>query len=124
MKSTRVLFWVFAVLLTAFMLLGAIPDLLRSSEAIGFVKHLGYPVYLLTFLGVAKILGLITILVPGFPRLKEWAFAGLVFDLLGALYSHLSVGDPASIWTFPLTGLILVTASYVLFRKKTSVALQ
>jgi hypothetical protein len=46
------------------------------------------------FLGTAKILGVIAVLVPGAGRLKEWAYAGLIFDITGALYSHLSVGDP------------------------------
>src|SRR5258705_6246417 len=50
-------------------------------------------------LGVAKTLGVLAVVVPGFPRLREWAYAGLTFDLSGALYSHLSVGDPASTWT-------------------------
>ncbi|HLA94989.1 MAG TPA: DoxX family protein, partial [Pyrinomonadaceae bacterium] len=88
-----------------------------APEAIEFFKHLGYPAYLLPFLGVAKILGAITILVPKFPRLKEWAYAGLVFDLIGAFYSHVSVGDPASVWVFSLIGLALVSGSYILYRK-------
>ena len=58
-------------------------------------RHLGYPTYLLPFVGTAKILGVAAVLFPGFGRVKEWAYAGLVFDLTGALHSHLSVGDPA-----------------------------
>jgi hypothetical protein len=61
-------------------------------------------------------LGVAAVLVPGLPRLREWAYAGLVFDLTGALYSHLSVGDPASIWIFAVFGLVLVTGSYLLQR--------
>ena len=78
--------------------------------------HLGYPVYLLRFIGTAKVLGVAAVLVPGLPRLREWAYAGLVLDLTGALYSHLSVGDPASIWIFAVFGLVLVTGSYLLQR--------
>jgi hypothetical protein len=51
---------------------------------------------------------------PGFPRLKEWAYAGLVFDLAGAVYSHLSIGDPPNVWIFAIIGLFLVRSSYVL----------
>jgi len=80
--------------------------------------HLGYPTYLLPFIGIAKILAAITVLVPGLPRLKEWAYAGLVFDLIGAFYSHLSVGDPPGNWLFPIIGLLLVAGSYVFYRKK------
>ncbi|MGH9819924.1 MAG: DoxX family protein, partial [Pyrinomonadaceae bacterium] len=93
MKKTIIFYWIFTALLTGFMLLGAIPDVLQIPDAVSFIAHLGYPAYLLTFLGVAKILGSFAVLVPGFPRLREWAYAGLTFDLLGALYSHLSVGD-------------------------------
>jgi len=118
MKGTDILYWTFAGLLTAFMLLGAVPDLLRSSEAVSWIAHLGYPSYLLPFLGVAKILALIAILFPRFPRLKEWAYSGLSFDLIGALYSHLSVGDSASSWIFPVIGIVLLTGSYILFRRK------
>jgi hypothetical protein len=84
---------------------------------VAFFMHLGYPAYLLPFLGVAKTLGVLAVVVPGFPRLREWAYAGLTFDLSGALYSHLSVGDPASTWMFPVIGLLLVTASYSLYRQ-------
>lgn len=87
-------------------------------------KHLGYPPYLLPFIGVAKILGVIAVLVPGFPRLKEWAYAGLVFDLIGAFYSHLAVGDPVSYWIFPLIALALVFGSYFFYRKTLTTQMQ
>lgn len=110
-------YWVVTGLLAAFMLLGSIADLLRVPEAVAFLMHLGYPTYLVPFLGVAKTLGVLAVVVPGFPRLREWAYAGLTFDLSGALYSHLSVGDSVSKWIFPVIGLLLVTASYLLHRQ-------
>jgi hypothetical protein len=110
-------YWILTGLLAAFMLLGSIPDLLRAPQAVAVFMHLGYPAYLLPFLGMAKALGVLAVVVPGFPRLREWAYAGLTFDLSGALYSHLSVGDPASTWIFPVIGLLLVTASYLLHRR-------
>jgi hypothetical protein len=110
-------YWIATGLLAAFMLLGSIPDLLLVPQAVAFFMHLGYPTYLLPFLGVAKTLGVLAVVVPGFPRLREWAYAGLTFDLSGALYSHLSVGDPASTWMFPVIGLFLVMASYLLYRR-------
>ena len=122
MKGINIFYWIFTGLWTAFMLLCAIPDLLRIPDAVSWLAHLGYPSYLLPFLGFAKVLGLIAILVPRFPRLKEWAYAGLTFDLIGALYSHLSVGDAASSWIFPVIGIVLLTGSYVFFRRKTQPA--
>ena len=117
MKSTNGLYWIVTSLMAAFMLVASIPDVLRIPQAVAIFTHLGYPTYLLPFLGTAKTLGVIAVLVPGFRRLKEWAYAGLVFDLIGALYSHLSVGDPPSVWMFPSLGLLLVTGSYVLYRR-------
>src|SRR5262245_21246723 len=90
-------YWVVTGLMAAFMLMASVPDVLRLPEAVEIFGHLGYPTYLLPFLGTAKILGVVAVLVPGFDRLKEWAYAGLVFDIAGALYSHLAVGDPVSV---------------------------
>jgi hypothetical protein len=100
--------------MAAFMLMASIPDVLQIPQAVAIFRHLGYPTYLLPFIGVAKILGVVAVLLPGFWKVKEWAYAGLVFDLIGALYSHISVGDPPSAWGFPVIGLLLVIGSYLL----------
>lgn len=117
MKRVKASYWVLTGLWAAFMLMSSIPDVLRVPGAVAVFMHLGYPAYLLPFLGTAKALGVVAVLFPGLPRLKEWAYAGLTFDLTGALYSHLSVGDPAGTWLFPLFGLILAAGSYVLLRQ-------
>src|SRR5215216_2622785 len=81
--------WIFTILASALMTLSAIPDVLRVPSAVMVFRHLGYPEYLLPFLGMAKLLGVAAVLAPGLAaRIKEWAFAGLTFDLIGALYSH------------------------------------
>ncbi|HKX84368.1 MAG TPA: DoxX family protein [Pyrinomonadaceae bacterium] len=113
----KIAYWIVTILMSAFMLMASIPDVLRMPEAVQIFEHLGYPAYLIPFIGVAKILAVVAILFPGFPRLKEWAYAGLVFDLIGAFYSHMSVGDPASMWIWSLVALGLVSASYFLYRK-------
>lgn len=87
-----ILFWVFTVLFCAFMLMSTIPNIRSAPEWVDVFKQLGYPLYMLPFIGVAKLLGIIALLVPGFPRIKEWAYAGLFFDLTGAVYSGLMVG--------------------------------
>ena len=116
MKHSMRYYCIATGLLAAFMLMASIPDILQIPQAVEVFAHLGYPTYLLPFIGVAKMLGVGTVLIPGFRRLKEWAYAGLVFDLIGALYSHLAVGDPASAWGFPILGLVLVMGSYFLQR--------
>ena len=113
MKMRNTLYWIFTILFAGLMTLASIPDVIKADEAVAVFHRLGYPSYLLPFLGVAKLLGVIAVLVPRLDRIKEWAYAGLVFDLLGALYSHVSVGDPPSVWIFAVIGLLLATASDV-----------
>jgi hypothetical protein len=84
--------------------------------------RLGYPNYFLPFIGVAKLLGIVALLVPGFPTIKEWAYAGFVFDIVGALYSHICVGDPPGQWLPIFIPLILLAGSYVFYHKKLKAA--
>lgn len=118
MKARTWIGWVLTALMAGLMLLSAVPDVLRIPGALAVFSHLGYPPYLLLFLGTAKILGVAAVLSPGPARLKEWAFAGLTFDLTGALYSHLSVGDPASVWMPAAIGLAVMTGSYIAYRTR------
>jgi hypothetical protein len=118
MKYFERLRWIVRGLMAAFMLMASIPDILQIPPAVSLFHHLGYPTYLLPFLGTAKTLGVLVTFIPGVSRLKEWAYAGLVFDLIGALYSHLSVGDGASGWAFPAIGLLLVVGSYAFYRRE------
>ena len=90
-------------------LIGAPPP--QVTEAF---DHLGYPQYLLIFLGVAEILGAAALLAPRWPKLKEWAYAGFTFNFLGAAYSHWANGDAFMDILPPLLFLGLMTASYCL----------
>ncbi|GAA4324499.1 DoxX family protein [Mucilaginibacter gynuensis] len=119
MKKTKITYWVVTAILCGFFIFSSYSNIVSAPEAIEVFKHLGYPVYLLPFLGVAKTLGSITILIPAMPpRLKEWAYAGLFFDMTGAAYSGISVGDPLQLW---ITMLVIVYAflfgSYYLHHK-------
>lgn len=113
----KIAYWIFTVLIAALMALSAIPDVLMVDGAVQIFEHLGYPRYLLPFIGIAKLLGAIAILQPWFRTLKEWAYAGITFDLIGALYSHLSVGDGVPFLIPPILGLVLVVGSYLTLRK-------
>ena len=117
-KKWNVIYWLFTGLFSAFMLMSAIPDLVRSPEAVEAFRHLGYPQYLLPFIGVAKVLGVLVVLIPGFPILKEWAYAGLCFDLVGALYSAAAVKYPLAVLAFPSIGLVLLFLSYFFYHKR------
>jgi hypothetical protein len=87
-------------------------NLLRVEMQREAIEALGYPIYLMTILGVAKLLGVIALLAPGLPLLKEWAYAGFAFDMLGASASHAFVGDPIPSVFVPLVVMGLGGVSY------------
>ena len=119
MKKTKIIYWIFTGLLCVLMLFSSIPNMMITQQSIDLVsKHLGYPVYLIPFLGVAKLLGVVAILVPGMNRLKEWAYAGFVFDLTGAGYSSIAVGDPVVNSLPLLIGFAIIFGSYIYHHKK------
>jgi hypothetical protein len=118
MKAVKITYWVFTILLIILMLFSAIASLRPTPDGIAMMKHLGYPYNVLTLLSIAKILGVIALLVPGFPRLKEWAYAGFTFDLTGAIYAGLSAGDPISQWAPVFLGLVFIFGSYIFYHKK------
>lgn len=117
MKKTKTLYWIFTALFAAGMLFSAIPDVLVVPDAVQFMTLLGYPAYFIPFIGIAKTLGVIAILVPGFPRIKEWAYAGLFFDLIGAVYSVACISGMAAglpILIFMVPGIF----SYYFYHKR------
>lgn len=116
-RKFNTIYWICTGLMSLFMVMGAIPDLLSVPEAIAQFQQLGFPTYLLPFLGVAKLLGVIAIIIPGFPRIKEWAYAGLTFDLAGASYSLVASGSWTSIDFFMILGFLFIAASYITYHK-------
>ena len=118
MKYRTIIYWIVTGLAAAFMLLAAVPDILQSADAVAIFNHLGYPPYLLPFLGTAKALAVIVLVIPGVTRVKDWAFAGLLFDLCGALYSHVSVGDGPDRWAPAVIGLLLVGGAYAGYKQR------
>ncbi len=118
MKKTKIAYWVLTGLFAFVMLGSAIPDIMVVPMAVQGFKEMGMPVYLIPFLGWAKLLGVLAILVPGFPRIKEWAYAGLIFDLLGATYSVANSGKTIGDWSPMLVFIALGFGSYVFYHKK------
>ncbi|MFD0751337.1 DoxX family protein [Mucilaginibacter calamicampi] len=118
-KTIKILYWVFTILFAFVMLGSAIPDILVMPLAVkGMHDGLGYPVYFIPFIGTAKAIGVIAILVPGFPRIKEWAYAGLMFDLIGATYSIAMAPNPDGPWYVMLVPLTLGALAYFFYQKK------
>lgn len=105
--------------LFAFVMFGsAIPDALLMPIAVKGFAEMGMPAYLLPFLGIAKMLGVVAILIPGFSRIKEWAYAGLMFDLIGATYSVANSGKTFGDWAPVLLFIGLGFASYAWYHKR------
>lgn len=113
-RARLVWYWIATSLIAVEMVTGGIWDLARTAYVRGLMEHLGYPEYLLTILGTWKILGAVAILAPGFPRLKEWAYAGMVFDLTGAAASHAICREGFSQLVVTLTLALIVIASWAL----------
>lgn len=119
MKKLNIIYWIFTVLFALLMLFSTIPDLMKDEQAVEImVNQLGYPEYLIQFIGVAKLLGVVAILVPGFNRLKEWAYAGLFFDLVGATYSAIASSGFDPMMLMMLVFFIPGMLSYIYHHKR------
>ena len=121
-KRNKIVYWISTIWLASGMLATGTLQLFKA-EAEGAlappgvygIEHLGYPVYFLTILGVWKILGVIAVLIPKFPLLKEWAYAGFFFVMTGAVFSHIAIGDPMK-EIFPSLLLLILTVVSWYFR--------
>ena len=116
--KNKIIYWIATLWLALGMVSTGAVQLLKGKTGAGGVDsitHLGYPVSFLTILGVWKILGVIAILAPKFPRLKEWAYAGFFFAMTGAVYAHIASGDSAK-ELFPASLLVILTVVSWYFR--------
>ena len=111
-KTQKITYWVSTVWLALGMLSAGIVQILKIPMEIEMITHLGYPIYFLYILGISKLLGVAAILAPKFPRLKEWAYAGFAFTLIGAIFSTLAVGDSIAVVIPPLLLLVLTMTSW------------
>jgi hypothetical protein len=122
-KRNTVIYWLATALVGFGFAAGGIADLAAAPDMVAAMTHLGYPAYFATILGAWKLLGAIAILAPGMPRLKEWAYAGMVFDLTGAVASHLAAGDGVGQVVAPVVLLAFVAVSWAMRpRSRTLVA--
>jgi len=110
MKAKIITYWIATILISAFMAFVAFSYLSREEKMMSGFASLGYPSYFPVILGVAKILGVLALLVPGLPRMKEWAYAGFTFTFLGAIWSHLAM-DQYSAALMPAASLVVLAIS-------------
>jgi hypothetical protein len=111
-KGNKIIYWVATTLLAAGMLGSGISQLFHVKEMDEIITHVGYPMYIMYIIGTWKILGVIAILIPNYPLLKEWAYAGFFFLMTGALLSHLFIGDSGNAIFGPLFQTVFVLLSW------------
>ena len=114
MNARTIVYWLATALMAFVFLSGGVADVLRPSFVVEGMTQLGYPGYFAVILGVWKVLGGIVVLAPGLPLVKEWAYAGMLFNLTGAAASHAAVGDPPAKIATPLIILAIVIVSWAL----------
>lgn len=111
-KRNKIIYWIATIWLALGMASTGVVQLLKLKQEADLFMHLGYPDYLLTMLGIWKLLGVIAVLLPKLPLLKEWAYAGFFFVASGAIFSHLAMGDPAKELFGPVLLLVLTIISW------------
>ncbi|MCW3071292.1 MAG: hypothetical protein JWO44_1182 [Bacteroidetes bacterium] len=111
-KRNKIIYWIATAWLSLGMVSSGMVQLLKVKEEADMFTHLGYPLYFLTILGVWKMLGVIAVLIPKFPLVKEWAYAGFFFAMSGAVFSHLAAEDGAKEFFGPVLLLILTAVSW------------
>jgi uncharacterized membrane protein YphA (DoxX/SURF4 family) len=121
-KRSQIIYWIATIWLSLGMIATGMVQLLKvqaegavAPPGVDGIRHLGYPVYFLTIIGIWKILGAVTVLIPKFPLLKEWAYAGFFFLTSGAIFTHIASGSPMS-EIFPSLLLLILTVVSWYFR--------
>ena len=119
MKKINIFYWICTGILIPAIGIGSIFGIVPNEDSLKVFSSLGYPAYIVPFLSVAKLLGLIVIFIPKYPRLKEWAYAGIAFDVIGAAYSIIAIGSPLTHVIFPMLALLFLFGSYFLYHNWT-----
>ena len=113
-RGRTIAYWITTLVLGAEGIVGRILGLARWTPYVAIIRHLGYPTYLMTIISVWYIVAGLVVLVPRFPRVKEWAYSGLFINYTGAVASHLAVGDGASALVGPVVFTAFMVASWAL----------
>jgi hypothetical protein len=116
-RAPVITYWVITILFALMMAVDGLAGTFRVTGAKEALAYLGYPEYLSSIIGIAKILGAIAILQPVFMTIKEWAYAGFVFTMMGAFASHAFTGSGIGFLTIPIVMLGIIFVSYFLWKK-------
>jgi hypothetical protein len=113
-KTRKITYWVATIWLTLGMVSTGIVQLIKGESEVENFTKIGFPLYLMTLIGIWKLLGVIAILIPRYPLVKEWAYAGFFFAMSGAIISHLAIGDDVLTLFGPTLLLVLTILSWYL----------
>ncbi|OON67711.1 DoxX family protein [Hymenobacter sp. CRA2] len=116
-KTAAVLYWSLTLPFAAFMLFGGISEVIHHPSGLAIMEHLGYPPHVLTVLGIGKLLGAAALLQPWFRGIKEWAYAGFTFNLLGAFAARYAAHDGFWLVASPWLFLAFMAATYLLWHR-------
>ena len=116
-KTIRVTYWVLNIIFCLFHVMDAVVGLSKAKAGVDAMNAMGYPIYLMIFLAVLKLLGVVALLQNKYKTIKEWAFAGFSFTLIGAAVSHICVNDPLLFIVMPIVFLALLFTLYYFWRK-------
>jgi len=111
-KRNKIIYWVATLWLALGMTSTGIVQFIKMKEEVDLFNRLGYPIYFLTILSIWKILGVVAVLIPRFPLLKEWAYAGFFFAMSGAVFSHMASGSAALDYFGPVLLIVLTVTSW------------
>ena len=124
-KTINTLYWIFTILFSALMIFSSWGSILVNQDSIKLIHGmLGYPIYFIPFTGWAKLIGVVVILIPGYGRIKEWAYAGLFFDLIAAVYSGIALSHTFNPLMLTMLGWFIPGIfSYIFWHKKMKIYL-
>lgn len=120
MKKLKTWYWIATIIFALMMIMDGVGGITQQEAGKEVLKHLGYPMYLLIIVGIAKLLGAASILQNKFTTIKEWAYAGFAINFIGAFASRVFVGDGMSLLIPPLVALVIMFIPYILWKKLAS----
>lgn len=120
MKKINIIYWIATVLIILFMLSSVIGTFFHNptKDVVDMMDKMGFKPYLLKGLAVAKAVGIVVLLIPRWPRLKEWVYAGFAYDLIGATYGMIAIGMSPKDWFIMPVAIIILFVSYIYFHKR------
>lgn len=116
-QPSKILYWSLTILFAVAMFMDGIGGVTRAEAGQDVMRHLGYPIYVLTIFGVAKLLGAVAILQTKYRVIKEWAYAGFTINFIGAFASRAFVGDETGLLIPPIVALAFMFATYFLWKR-------